>query len=146
WPFWLAAVLILGIAAVVGAVNGLLSCWLKVPSLIVTLATGSVMTGETRTLDHGASGDVVPAWITSSVSLTSRTWIIRVPPMVAGWLLLALLVVLAERRTMFARKVFASGMNRAAARLALVREPALWAAAFTISAVFAAVTGFLLSG
>jgi ribose transport system permease protein len=117
-----------------------------VPSLIVTLATGSVVTGGTLALDHGASGGVVPAWITSSVSMTSRTWIIPVPPIVVGWLLLALLVVLAERRTMFAKKVFASGMNRAAARLALVREPALWAAAFTISAVFAAVTGFLLSG
>jgi len=45
WPFGLSLLAVVVVAAAVGACNGLLSWALEVPSVIVTLATGTIVQG-----------------------------------------------------------------------------------------------------
>jgi ribose transport system permease protein len=71
---------------------------------------------------------------------------VPLPPIVVLWLLLAALLALAERGTLFGRYLFASGANERAARLALVPVAAIRVGTFALSAVCAAVAGILLAG
>ena len=146
WPFVATLAAIVVVALVVGALNGLLSYRLQAPALVVTLATGSVLTGVTMMMNKGSAGGTIPEWITQSVSVNASTLGLPVPLVVVAWLLLTAVIVFLQRRSPLLRRVYASGMNPTAARLALVRLPLVWAAAFGASALAAAIAGIFLGG
>jgi len=146
WPFALTAAAILLAAVAVGSFNGFASYRLRAPALVVTLASGSVLTGVTMTLNKGSAGGTVPAWITRSVSTNATTFGLPVPPVVVVWVLATGVAVLMQRRSTSFRRIYAAGMNPDAARLALVRLPVIWATAFAASSVAAAVAGVFLGG
>src|SRR5258708_30364385 len=68
------------------------------------------------------------------------------PPLVLFWLALAVVMIFVLQRTVFGRQLYALGSNPEAARLALVRPVRMWAIAFALSAMFAAVGGIFLLG
>jgi ribose transport system permease protein len=146
WPFVATAGAIVLAAVVVGALNGYISYRLRAPALVVTLAVGSVVTGITMTLNRGSAGGTVPEWITRSVSTNATTLGVPVPPVVVAWIALTAVLVVMQRRSPSFRRIYATGMNPEAARLSLVRLPVVWAGAFAVSALAAAVAGVFLGG
>jgi ribose transport system permease protein len=146
WPFALTAAAIFAVAVAVGALNGFLSHRLNAPALVVTLASGSILTGATMMLNRGSAGGTIPAWITESVSVNASTLGLPIPLVVVVWIVLTAVLVLLQRRSPSFRRIYASGMNPVAARLALVRLSVVWASAFAASAVAAAVAGLFLGG
>jgi ribose transport system permease protein len=146
WSFPATLLAILVVAMAVGVLNGLLSHRLQAPALVVTLATGSVLTGVTMMINKGSAGGTIPEWITESVSVNSTTLGLPVPLIVLVWVAMTAVLVVLQRRSPSFRRIYASGMNPAAARLALVRLNVVWASAFAASAVTAAIAGIFLGG
>jgi ribose transport system permease protein len=146
WNFPTVASVLVAAALLIGAVNGLATYYLKAPSLIVTLAVGSLTTGVALALNVGSAGGAIPAWITYSVSTNASAFGVPVPPVVVVWLLISFAGVALQRRSLTLRRIYAIGVNPAAARLALVSVPALTVVTFVASALAAALAGVFLGG
>lgn len=146
WPFWLACLLIVGIALVIGIVNALASLILRVHPLVITLATGLIVVGAVLTWRHALFSGTVPSWLVTGVSVIGKTGPIPVPGVVIVWVVVAALTTFFQRGTRIGREVYAAGSNPIAARLALVRTTWVWVVVFSLSAFFAAVVGVLFAG
>lgn len=144
FPF--VALLLVGLAAVVGALNGGLSVLLGVPSLIVTLGTGSVLVGLALYLNQGSAGGAIPPWISASVSLSAHVLGIPLPGSVLLWLVVALVIIWLQRSSRLFKWVYATGMRPRAAVRARVGVRGVWIAAYVLSALSAVVAGVLLTG
>jgi ribose transport system permease protein len=146
WPMWAVIPIVLTSAIVVGVFNGLTIRLLRVSSLIVTLATGSIVLGGILSTTHGQVGGSVPEWLTSSVSVVGSTFGLPLPGAVVLWIALAVLVIVFERRMVLGRWMFAIGANPRAADLARVPSLTVWLVVYAISAGTAAIAGMLLAG
>ncbi len=128
---------------VIGVVNGLLVTWLRIPSLIATLAMGPIALG----LNYGYDGgDSIYAsfpqgfyWIA-----TGRLFgVVPVPVMIA-LVAVALFYVLLNR-TRLGRALVATGANIQAARLSGIRVNHCRRVALALSALGAAMGGVILT-
>ena len=146
WSFGTAILVVIAIGAGVGALNGWICHRFHLQSLIVTLATGSILAGALLVWTEGDVTGTAPAWLSRLTSPASTTLGIEFPPLVAIWLLLGLVVGLILRRTRPGRAMYHTGSNPRAADLALVRTRWVWVGAFAASGLGAAVTGVLLAG
>jgi ribose transport system permease protein len=146
WSFWLALLLIIGIAVAIGIANAVVSLGLRVHPLVITLGTGLIITGGVQTWSHSALTGTVPSWLITSVTAIGKTGPIPIPGVVLLWLAIAALTIGFQRLTRTGRELYAAGANPVAARLALVRTTWVWVVVFVVSAIFAAVTGVLFAG
>ena len=146
WSFGTAILVVIAIGAGVGALNGWICHRFHLQSLIVTLATGSILAGALLVWTEGDVTGTAPAWLSRLTSPASTTLGIEFPPLVAIWLLLGLVVGLILRRTRPGRAMYHTGSNPRAADLALVRTRWVWVGAFAASGLGAALTGVLLAG
>jgi ribose transport system permease protein len=146
WSFWTAVLVILGIAAAIGAANALISLALNVNPLVITLGTALIVGGGVLTWNHQATTGTVPTWLTSAVEVINKTGPIPLPGIVVAWIVISVLIILFQRYTRLGREVYATGANATAAKLAYVRTTWVWVAAFMSSAVFAAIAGIFLAG
>ncbi|MGO1974011.1 MAG: ABC transporter permease [Propionibacteriaceae bacterium] len=138
--------IVLGLSVLVGVVNGVLASLLAIHPLVITLGTGSIITGAVLLVTGGNTGGLVPEFVTASVSPVTPTWFIPLPPAVMLWILICVVVILVERRTSFGKRLFALGANAKAARYALVRGWEVRVGVYVASAVCASVAGILLAG
>lgn len=147
-PIWVCILIVLAIGGAVGAFNALAAQLLHAHSLIVTLGTGTIVTGATLAYTSGFNSTFaqLPAWLTDAAIPIGRTGPIPIPAVVIIWLALAVLVVALERRSRLGRLVYTVGSNSVAARFAGVRPLSVWVAVFSLSGLLAAGTGVLLAG
>ena len=132
----------IGAGLLVGLVNGLLVTKVGIPSLIATLATGSILFGINFLMTGGRAiyGGLPDAytWLGQG-----RIWQL---PILAFFMLGAVAVAwVAMERTVFGRYVYAVGGNQKAAELSGIRVDFYRIAALVLVAVFAAVAGLLLA-
>lgn len=146
WPFALVVLFILALALVVGAANGYISHHFEIHPLIVTLGIGSVVGGGVLVWTHARLTGSAPSWLAKVTSPDGHVGPVGVPPVVVIWLVIALAVILILAKTVPGRRLYATGANPDAARLALVNTTALWTGAFAASAALAAIAGILLAG
>jgi ribose transport system permease protein len=146
WGFASVACLIVVAAVLVGIANGLATHYLRAPSLVVTLAVGSLIAGITLALNVGSAGGLIPKWITYCVSTNATTFGIPIPPVVSIWVVISIGGVVLQRRSLTFRRLYATGVNPIAARLALVSVPILTVVAFVVSGLSAALGGMFLGG
>jgi ribose transport system permease protein len=117
-------------------VLGLANVW-----QIVMVQTGAGVPPELRTLGTGTAADLVPddATVLNAIAgLLPYNLLVFVP--IAGAILLGL------RRTGYGRLLYAVGDNPIAARLSGARAWQVLVVLYIISAVLAAIAGFLISG
>lgn len=136
--------LLAGLAAglVVGLVNGLLVTRVGIPSLIATLAMGSILFGVNFLATGGRAiyGGLPDSYLFLG---QGRLWGIPVlaffmaASVIVGWFVM--------ERTIFGRYVYAVGGNQKAAELSGVRVTFYRTAALVIVSVFAVVAGTLLA-
>ena len=149
WP-GLDPVLVVGIAmgmgAVLGAINGVLVAWGRVPSIIVTLGTLALF--RTFLVEHSGAktitADALPKWL---VDLPQQTAFLIGPLDIRVTVVLAvvacILVGLALTRLRLARRFFAVGSNPDAAVMAGINAPRVVFLAFVLSGALAGLAGFI---
>jgi len=151
-PPWLAMILILVLGGVFGAINGILSFRLQGQALILTLGTGFAISGGTQiitSIGTAYSGNVfgkVPDWLSNLAAMNGSTFGLPFPPVIAIWAVVALILIVGMRNTVYGRHLYALGVNRVSAKRVSISERVYWIAMYSISGVFSALTGSLLLG
>lgn len=151
-PSPVALGLILALGGAIGFLNGALSYRLQGQALILTLGMGFAVAGLTQVLTSiGSSfgGNVfgaVPEWLRNFAAMNGTLFGLAVPPTILFWIVLAALVIVGLRSSAFGRNLYALGGNRRSAGLIGISEFRYWTLAYTVSGVFAALTGSLLLG
>ena len=147
WPFGLVIATILVVAALVGATNGFVTRRFRVPPLIVTLATGAIVTGLTLGWTKGGqvSGQV-PGWLSRFSSPIGTVLGVKIPPVVVMWAVIAVALGVVLHMSATGRRIYATGANERAAELAGIKTERVWIGAFMVSAIASALVGIVLVG
>jgi ribose transport system permease protein len=138
----LAIVACLAVGAAVGAVNGLLVTRLRLPALISTLATATIIDGASWVYTNGAPNGSMPGIL--QFAANGKFGILPVADLIVGGVFIAAIVLLT--RTVFGRRLYATGANPRAAQLTGVRIERITMIAYIICGTLAAGGGLLLGG
>ena len=151
-PPWLALVITLVVGTLIGVINGLLSFRLQGQALIRTLGTGFAVSGGIQIITSIGSaygGNVfapVPAWLSNLSALNGSTLGMPFPPVIAIWAVVALVLIVGMKNTIYGRYLYALGVNRTSAKRISISERVYWVAVYALSGLFSAFTGTLLLG
>ena len=146
WNFAPAALLILAICAAGGSLCGFLCHRFALEPLVITLAMSSIVTGVLLGSNSRIFSGSTPQWLQTFTATPSRTFGLPVPPAVAVWLVLVVVITVVLARTPAGRKLYLTGAGPRAAQLARVRTGRVWVAAYACSALLAGIAGILLAG
>jgi ribose transport system permease protein len=142
-------VALLGLCAlslVLGGFVGYICHRLDLQPLIVTLAMGSIAVGIVQVEAGGSLTGGAPASLSHLTSPASTTFGLEIPPLVAIWAVVAIVLAIGLHRTNAGRRLYATGANRTAADLALISTRRVWTIVFALSALMASLVGVLLAG
>jgi ribose/xylose/arabinose/galactoside ABC-type transport system permease subunit len=135
WPPLASAALVCVVGSVVGALNGLLVAYARVPSIIVTLGMLTLLKGVTQLVLGGV-------WITdlpAAVREFGTGRVIGVPaPVLVAALIVAVSAVVAVS-TPVGRRVYAAGSNREAAHTRGIDVRRLTLLAFTLTGLLTGI-------
>ncbi len=151
-PPWLATIIVLLIGATLGVINGFLSYKLQGQALIVTLGTGFAISGGVQivtSIGSAYSGNVfgtVPPWLSNLSAMNGQTFGLPFPPVIVIWAIIALILIVGLRVTVYGRFLYALGVNRTSASRIMISEIRYWVVMYALSGFFAAMTGSLLLG
>ena len=156
---FVAVLACLAIGALVGLINGIIICYLRVPDLLATLGMMFLLIGlqriptEGRSIAAGmtmpdgstAAGQFDPAFLALGRHRFDFVLPDLVPASVVVLIVLAVLIWFFLEYTRFGRLMYAVGSNARAAEFAgaPVRAYKIWA--YIISGVFASIGGILLA-
>lgn len=140
---WTSFAFIMLVCVVIGIVNGAGVTFLKIPAMVMTLASGTVCYGAILLYCKGAPG----GHASESLSAIANQ---KIFGMFNGvffiWVALAILTIIILKRTTFGRSIYAIGTNAEAARYAGIKVPLVQIGVYVIAAVMAGITGFLFLG
>ncbi|HEY1698390.1 MAG TPA: ABC transporter permease [Trebonia sp.] len=145
-PSAAVAAIVLAAGLGVGLVNGYVTSRWRVPPLVVTLATGSVVSGAILLWTNAALTGTAPGWLNSFTSAAAKTGPVPIAPVVVLWLALAAAGEYLLRRTPAGRRLYIRGVNPEAARLMLISDQRVTTAAFGLAGLLSALAGLLLTG
>lgn len=144
-PFWVAAIAALGVALLVGAINGVLIAYLGMPAFVVTLgmlsaarSAAMVLSNNKMIWEFGPDHDLL-LWIGGGSTF-------GVPHPLYALIALALVMSVVFRWMRWGQYVFAIGGNDEAATLTGVPVRALKVSIYMFSAFTAGLTGILMAG
>ncbi|RIJ79062.1 ABC transporter permease [Nakamurella silvestris] len=141
WGLMLAIPAALAIGGALGAVNGFLVAYLRIPAFIVTLAGLSALKGIALTIGGGTP------IVSLSPNLETLFYgqVLGIPLPFIYVLVLYALAVFTLNHTKFGREIYAIGGNEAAARLSGIKVKRVRLLAFVIAGVCAGIGGVLLA-
>lgn len=147
-PVWAVVVLTLALGAAVGAVNGVLIAYFKVPAFVATLGVMYVARGVALLMTNGLTFNNLAG--KADLGNTGFDWLgfNRIANVPIGVIILAVLAVAAGlmlSRSAFGRWLYASGGNARAAELSGVPVKRVQIAVYMMSGVCAAIAGLVLS-
>ncbi|WP_032862871.1 MULTISPECIES: ABC transporter permease [Pseudomonas fluorescens group] len=144
YGFW-AFPIGLGLGIVTGALSGLLHTWLRLPSFIVTLAVGGVVTSVTMLASNNRSINIDAAerdawfgWVTGHTG--------GIPNEVCVAFVVFMLCIFLHRKTPFGRFGNAIGAGEPAAWASGINVNRIKIMTFAISAGLAALSGIIMAG
>lgn len=132
----------LGCGATVGLVNGLCSTLLRVPSLIVTLGTLSIVSGIALMMTSGIPIYGIPQDFIAGFG-RAFWWGIPAPAYIAAGVVGAIWLV--QRKTILGTYIYAIGGNPQAATVSGIPTIAYQVLTFVLCAVLASITGLLIT-
>jgi len=138
-PLELAIVVSIGVGAVAGFFNGLLINRLRVPPLIMTLATLALYRGLAEGISQARSVRGYPEWFFvlgqgEVFGVPTQLWILLVA-IIAFWIVLA--------KTTFGRSLYAIGFNEEAARFSGIPVNRIKLIIYTLSGTMAGLAGYI---
>ena len=135
--------LALGIATLVGLLNGLGVAYLRIPSLVMTLGMNAALAGLTLVYTNGSPQGLAPPF-------AKRLAVGRlggvVPYALLFWLVLSAVVIFLLRRTVYGRRLYAIGNNPRAAYLSGIPVRGVLVVAYALCGLCAGLAGILLTG
>ena len=139
-PLPLAILVALGVGALAGFVNGWVITRVKVPPLIMTIATLALYRGLAEGVSQAHSVRNYPEWF----YFAGQGELFGVPAQL--WILLGAIVVagVALDRTVFGRTLYAIGANETAARFSGLPVDRTKLIVYTLSGLMAGVSGWIL--
>jgi ribose/xylose/arabinose/galactoside ABC-type transport system permease subunit len=132
-------VLLLGVA--VGLVNGVLITLRSVPPFVATLGMSVLLLGARLAYTNGVPSGEIP----KTLRPLGLSGIGVVPHALVLWAVLAVLVWLLTTRTTYGRRLYATGTNLQAARLAGIRVRTVVLSTYVLCSVLAACAGLVFS-
>lgn len=147
-PVWAVAVLSCALGALVGAVNGVLIAYLKVPAFVATLGVMYMARGVALLMTNGLTYNNLGG--RPELGNTGFDWLgfnrlFNIPIGVLVLAALALICGLVLARTAFGRWLYASGGNMRAAELSGVPVKRVQITVYVLSGICAAIAGLVLS-
>ena len=130
--------------AAIGLVNGFATAYLRIPSMIITLATNAVVQGLMVVYTGGFSpqDSATPAMR----YLATGTLVPGLPNGVLVWLVVGVGAVFLLTRTTFGRSIYGIGNRETAAYLSGINTRRVIMLAFVLSGALSAFGGVLLAG
>ena len=145
--FVLALLIAVAVAGFMGALAGQICHRFQIQPLIVTLAMGTIALGLIQLQTGGSFSGTAPDWLQHLTSPGTKTFgVIDIPPPVAIWIVVTVLMALFIHRTTAGRKLLATGANPRAAEYSLISTRRVWTLAFAFSGVAAALVAMLVAG
>ncbi len=147
-PVWVVVILTCALGALVGAVNGVLIAYFKVPAFVATLGVLYVARGVALLMTNGLTYNNLAG--RPELGNTGFDWLgfNRLYGVPIGVIVLAVVAILAGlmlNRTAFGRWLYASGGNERAAELSGVPVKRVKITVYVLSGVCAAIAGLVLS-
>lgn len=140
-PLWLAILITVGLGALLGALNGGLVAYLRIPSFIVTLAGLSAFKGMALIVPPGS-----PIFsLSDDLSNLFYGTLFGIPLPFIYVVVLYTAATLMMNRTKFGREIYAIGGNQAAARLSGIKVQRVRMSAFVIAGITAGIGAVLLA-
>lgn len=130
--------------AIIGAVNGFGVAWLRVPSLIWTLAVNGVLLGISAFFGGGSAVASQPSALV--LQLGAGRLFGLVPNAALVWFVASIAVAFLLRRTVWGRYLYAVGASEKAAWLSGIDTRKVLLLAFVLSGLASALAGLLLAG
>jgi ribose transport system permease protein len=137
-----AVVVCLAAGTAVGTLNGLLVVRLRIPPLIATIATATIVEGFAYIYTNGAPNGSTPLLL--QFAANGRWGPVPVADVIMAVVLVVAFILLT--RTVFGRHVYSIGANRRTAELAGVRVGLVTIGAYALCGLLAAAAGLLLAG
>ncbi|MEY4023781.1 MAG: hypothetical protein RLZ23_742 [Actinomycetota bacterium] len=134
--------LVILLGATVGAINGYLVAYMKLPSLVVTLATMYIVRGVFSQISSGRT--IVATEVPKPVAYIGLNSLFNVPYMFIVVLVLVFIAGNILHRARSARDLYAIGSNLAAAQLAGIPVAKRTFSAFLINGLLASLGGVIL--
>lgn len=147
-PVWAVVLMTLGVGALVGAVNGVLVAYLKVPAFVATLGTLYVARGVALLMTNGLTFNNLagrPEYGNTGFEWLGFYRIWGVPIGVLIMVAVALAATFLLTRTSFGRWLYAAGGNMNAAELSGVPVRRVQVTVYVLSGLCAAIAGLVLS-
>lgn len=146
-PVWAVVLLTLAVGAFVGAINGVLIAFLKVPAFVATLGTLYVARGVALLMTNGLTFNNLSG--KAELGNTGFEWlgfnrIFNIPISVIILVIVAILAGILLSRTAFGRWLYSSGGNERAAELSGVPVKRVQIIVYMLSGVCAAIAGLVL--
>ncbi|WP_165478318.1 ABC transporter permease [Arthrobacter sp. S39] len=141
-PSYAAIAITLAVSCIVGLFNGFLVMYLRMSSIVATLATSTILIGINFWYSNG-----VPVTVGGGSGFTdiARARLLGIPmPIIYMVVILAVLWVILNR-TMLGHHVQAVGSNTLASQMAGVRVSRVTITAFVLASLCAGVAGIILS-
>ena len=144
WSFLPALLLALAAGVVLGAVNGFLVAYLRVPALIATLATYYAYSSLALISNDNAPISTRPLQDLNSITHSVQLGGLAVPRQVFTFLVpVAVLAWLLVNRAPYGRRLYAVGTNEVAARYAGLDVARVRFGAYTLSGLLSAVVAVI---
>jgi ribose transport system permease protein len=140
---WIAVAAALGIGIAVGSVNGVLTSYVKLPPLVVTLAMSQILQGGINVYTAGRNITGKPSPVLQLLAAKS-TGIF--PNILSVLVVVTPIVMILLYKTKWGLMLFGAGTNETAAYLSGVRVKLVRCVSFVISGVMASLIGLLLIG
>lgn len=132
------------VGVVIGLVNGIGVAYLRIPSMIITLAVNAVAQGLMVAFTGGSSPQDTAS--PAMKYLAAGNLIYGVPNAVLVWIVVGLLAMILLNRTTFGRAVYGIGNRESAAYLSGIPTQRVVMLAFALCGGLAAFAGVLLAG
>jgi ribose transport system permease protein len=146
WNFAVAALITLAVCLAGGGLSGWACHRFGLEPLVVTLGMSSVVVGALLGTDARLVNGAGPGWLQSFTAQASHSFGMPVPPIVAAWVVLAVLVTLVLAKTPVGRRLYLTGAGPKAAEIAGIDTRRVWTGVYAASAVLAGLAGVLLAG
>ncbi len=147
-PVWVVLILTCALGAFVGAINGVLIAYFKVPAFVATLGVLYVARGVALLMTNGLTYNNLggkPEHGNTGFDWLGFNKVFDVPIGVVVLFILAIICAVVLNRTAFGRWLFASGGNERAAALSGVPVKRVQISVYMLSGVCAAIAGIVLS-
>ncbi len=140
---WSTFGIIMAVCVLIGIVNGAGVHYLKIPAMVMTLASGTVCYGITMLYCKGAPGGHASP-ILSAIANDKILGIMNGVSIV--WIILSAATIIMLKCTTFGRSIYAIGTNPEATRYAGINAARVLITVYVIAAIMAGITGFMFLG